>query len=245
LSRRDPVDALRKKIDQLDIRIVGLLNQRATFAQKIGHIKNLGKRDIYVATRERAVLQQLSRVSPGPLPPKAIRAVYREILSACRSIEAPMTVAYLGPEATFTHMAARQQFGSSVKFLPVPTIAEVFNEVAQGRAHYGVVPIENSTEGVVTHTLDLLVESESGICAEVSIDIELHLLSRSGNAKDVTMSPVAGESLSQRDRRGSCQHSAGRQNRSVRPASGCGVESVGQGRLWSRAGARRYCGQRQ
>ena len=185
MQRKDPVDALRKKIDQVDTRIVDLLNQRATFAQKIGHVKNLENRSIYVATRERAVLQRLSNLSPGPLPAQAIRAVYREILSACRSIEAPMTVAYLGPEATFTHMAAQQQFGSSVKFLPAPTIAEVFNEVSQGRVDYGVVPIENSTEGVVTHTLDLLVDSESRICAEVRVDIELHLLSRSGRPKDV------------------------------------------------------------
>lgn len=186
MRRKDSVDALRTKIDQVDIRIVELLNQRATLAQKIGHLKGLDEDDMYVATRERAVLQRVARVGKGPLEPEAIRAVYREVLSACRSMEVAMTVAYLGPEATFTHMAAQQHFGSSVKFLGAPTIAEVFNEVSQRRADYGVVPIENSTEGVVTHTLDLLVDSESKICAEVSVDIELHLLSRSGKPKDIT-----------------------------------------------------------
>jgi len=164
LRRKDSVDALRTKIDQVDIRIVELLNQRATLAQKIGHLKGLEEDDMYVATRERAVLQRVARVGNGPLAPEAIRAVYREVLSACRSMEVAMRVAYLGPEATFTHMAAQQHFGSSVKFLGAPTIAEVFNEVSQRRADYGVVPIENSTEGVVT----------------------LHLLSRSGKPKDIT-----------------------------------------------------------
>lgn len=185
MRRKDSVDALREKIDQVDARIVELLNQRATFAQKIGHLKHLDQSDMYVATRERAVLQRIARAGQGPLSPEAIQAVYREILSACRAMETVMTVAYLGPEATFTHMAARQFFGSSVDFLGAPTIAEVFNEVTQGRADYGVVPIENSTEGVVTHTLDLLVDSESKICAEVSVDIELHLLSRTGKPTDI------------------------------------------------------------
>lgn len=129
--------------------------------------------------------RRVSDANKGPLPARSVRAVYREVLSACRGIEARMKVAFFGPEATFTHMAAQQHFGSTVRYSPEPTIDDVFREVAAGNADYGVVPIENSTEGVVTHTLDLLQDSDVPICGEVSVDIELCLLSRSGRAGDV------------------------------------------------------------
>ncbi len=138
-----------------------------------------------MASRERAVYRQITEASTGPLPAASLRAVFREVLSACRGIEARMNVAFFGPEATFTHMAAQRHFGSTVDYSPEPTIDDVFREVSARNVDYGVVPVENSTEGVVTHTLDLLQESDVQICGEVSIDIELCLLSRSGRAKDV------------------------------------------------------------
>jgi chorismate mutase/prephenate dehydratase len=180
LDRKESVDALRKKIDQLDEKIVELLNERASIAQKIGRTKSLGREEVFVPSRENEIFRRISSLNRGPLPRQAIYSIYREVLSASRSLEAPIKIAYLGPEATFTHMAARARFGSSTIFVPLSSIADVFQEVSQGRADYGVVPIENSTEGVVTHTLDTLVEADVKICAEVFLEIHLFLLSRSG-----------------------------------------------------------------
>lgn len=185
MSRRESLDSLRKKIDLIDSRIVALLNERASLALKIGHRKDQAGQPVYVASREREVYRQISEAATGPLPAASVRAVFKEVLSACRGIEARMKVAFFGPEATFTHMAAQRHFGSTVHYSPEPTIDDVFRAVSAGNVDYGVVPIENSTEGVVTHTLDLLQESDVRICGEVSIDIELCLLSRSGRDKDV------------------------------------------------------------
>ncbi|TMA08419.1 MAG: chorismate mutase, partial [Deltaproteobacteria bacterium] len=185
MSRKESVDALRKKIDQLDGKIVALLNERASLAQRIGQTKNRVREKVYVPNREKEIFQRISSLNRGPLRAEAVRAIYREILSASRSLEAPIKVAYFGPEATFTHMAAREKFGSSTVFIPLASIADIFQEVSQGRADYGVVPIENSTEGGVAHTLDLLVESDVRICAEVSLEVHHCLLSRSGRFEDM------------------------------------------------------------
>ena len=185
MSRKESVDALRKKIDQVDEKIVELLNERASLAQKIGQSKNLGRQEVFVPSREKEILQRLSALNRGPLPEQSVHSIYREILSASRSLEAPINVVYFGPEATFTHMAARARFGSSSTFVPMAGIADVFQEVSRGRADYGVVPIENSTEGVVTHTLDMLMEADVKICAEVFLEIHLYLLSRSGKAEEI------------------------------------------------------------
>lgn len=185
MNRKETVDALRKKIDQVDGKIVELLNQRASLAQKIGQQKSLEKEQVYVPSREKEIFQRVSELNRGPLPVQSLHAVYREILSASRSLEGSIKVAYFGPEATFTHQAAREMFGSSAAFVPLPSIADVFQEVSQGRADFGVVPIENSTEGVVTHTLDMLVEADVRICAEASLEIHLFLLSRSGRFEEI------------------------------------------------------------
>ena len=185
MSRIESVDVLRKKIDQIDGKIVRLLNDRAALAQKIGHSKSLDKQEVYVPHREKEVLQRASEFSRGPLAAHAIRSVFREIISACRSLEAPLEVVFFGAEASYTHLAAREQFGTSARLRPTRSIAEVFQEVAQGQASFGIVPIENSTEGVVAHTLDSLVDSELKICAEIFLDIHHNLLSRSGQRADV------------------------------------------------------------
>jgi chorismate mutase/prephenate dehydratase len=185
LSRNESVDVLRKKIDQIDAKIVNLLNARASLAQHIGHSKSLTSQEVYVPNREREILQQISELNRGPLSTDAIRSVFREIISGCRSLESRLTVAFFGAEATNSHLAAKEKFGSSAVLRSTTSIAEVFQEVSQGRAAFGVVPIENSTEGVVAHTLDCLVESDLQICAEIYLDIHHHLLSKSGKPEDV------------------------------------------------------------
>jgi chorismate mutase / prephenate dehydratase len=185
LSRNESVDVLRKKIDQVDEKIVRLLNDRASLALKIGHSKSLGNQEVYVPHREKEILERVSGLSRGSFAPQAVRSVFREIISGCRSLEAQLVVVFFGAEATYTHLAAREQFGASASLRPTASIGEVFNDVAQGRASLGVVPIENSTEGVVAHTLDSLVESDLKICGEIFLDIHHNLLSRSGRGADV------------------------------------------------------------
>ena len=185
MSRKESVDALRKKIDQIDEKVVALLNDRASLAARIGHSKRRNNEEVYVPSREQQVLQRVCRLSRGPLSEQAIRAIFREVIGVCRSLESPLKVAFFGAEATYSHLAAREKFGSAATFLPTATISEVFQEVEQGRVSFGVVPIENSTEGVVAHTLDLLVESDLRICAELFLDIHHNLLSQEGRGGDI------------------------------------------------------------
>ena len=185
MRRNESVDALRQKIDQIDAKVVNLLNDRASLAQRIGRSKSLSSQEVYVPHREKEVLQRVSELNRGPLSAHAVSAVFREIISGCRALEAPLNVSFFGAEATYTHLAAREQFGASASLRPTTSIAEVFQEVTQGRVAYGVVPIENSTEGVVAHTLDSLVDSDLKICAEIFLDIHHNLLSRSGKQADV------------------------------------------------------------
>lgn len=185
MSRNEPVDVLRKKIDQIDVKVVNLLNDRASLAQKIGHFKSRNHQEVYAPHREKEVLDRVTELSRGPLPDQAVRAVFREIISGCRSLEGPLNVAFFGAEATYTHLAARDKFGATAILRPTASIPEVFQEVARGRVAFGVVPIENSTEGVVAHTLDQLVESDLQIIAEIFQDIHHNLLSLSGRTEDV------------------------------------------------------------
>lgn len=165
------IDALRKKIDALDKKIVGLIGSRTSLALKIGALKRAARREIYAPEREEAVYRRLAKLNKGPLPLKSLRAIYREIMSAALALEKELTVAYMGPEATFSHLAARQKFGSSVRYAAAMTITDVFAQVERGDADYGVVPIENSIEGAVTHTLDMFADARVKICAEVYLDI--------------------------------------------------------------------------
>jgi chorismate mutase/prephenate dehydratase len=185
LSRNESVDALRKKIDQIDEKIIGLLNDRACIALRIGHNKKLNNEEIYVPSREKEILHRLTQLSRGPLSEQAIRSVFSEVIAACRSLESPLKIAFFGVDASYSHLAAREKFGATATCVPTVCIAEVFQEVRQRRAAYGVVPIENSTEGIVAHTLDLLVDSELQICAEIFLDIHHNLLSSSGRCEDI------------------------------------------------------------
>jgi chorismate mutase/prephenate dehydratase len=181
----------RKAIDRLDAQIVRLLNERTRHVLEIGRIKrNLGE-EVYAPHRERSVLQRVCRLNRGPITDDILRAIYREVMSGALAVEKPMTIAYLGPEATFTHQAAIQRFGASLCYTPLKTIADVFNEVSKRRADFGVVPVENSTEGVVTHTLDMFVDSDLKIVAQIVLPIQHCLLSRTqrGQIKKLYVHP--------------------------------------------------------
>ena len=174
-----------KKSIKLMKKSLPCLNDRAFLAQKIGRHKSQNNQEVYVPHREKQILQRLSRLNQGPLPEHSIRAIFREVVSACRSVEAPLKIAFFGAEATYSHLAAREKFGSTVTLLPTASISEVFREVSQKRVSFGVVPIENSTEGVVAHTLDVLVDSELKFAPKsISISI-INLLSRTGRAQDI------------------------------------------------------------
>lgn len=189
------IQSLRKRIDDLDSRIVKLLNERAAAAIRIGEWKRQADAPIFVPNREEKVLRHVAAVAKqhAVLSPDAIRNIYAEVISACRSAEKHITVAFLGPRGTFSHHAARQarrgivslarhaarrRFGTSVELLPVNGIEAVFSEVSQGRASYGVVPIENSTEGGVGATLDTFMETELKVCAEVLVNVHHSLMTK-------------------------------------------------------------------
>lgn len=171
------LDELRKQIDQLDEKLVKLLNERVDVALQIGKTKKEQGGEIYVPSREKAVFERICNLNKqGPLPDKSARAIYREIMSAALAIESDLKIAYLGPPATFTHQAARSKFGVSVDYHPAGSISDVFAAVENGVADYGVVPIENSTEGAVTHTFDQFTGTTLKICAEIYLPISLCLM---------------------------------------------------------------------
>jgi chorismate mutase/prephenate dehydratase len=191
MPRKASIPALRRHIDRIDDQLLRLLNERAHLALAIAEQKARTNSVVYAPGREKGVLARLARTSRGPLPATLVRAIFREIISASRSLEKRLAIAYLGPEATYTHLAARQQFGAAAEYRGVATIGEVFAEVESGRADLGVVPVENSTEGMVAHTLDRLVESTLRICAEVSLPIRHCLLARRGTRLDGVKKVVA------------------------------------------------------
>jgi chorismate mutase/prephenate dehydratase len=168
--------SLRKQIDKIDTQIIKLLNQRALMSSKIGRLKSKFKKGIYSPEREKEVLKRISRLNKGPLKDNALEAIYREIMSGSLALEKPLKIAYLGPPATFTHLAALKKFGSQVEYLSCNTITDIFTEVERLNADYGVVPIENSIEGAVSHTLDMFVDSDLKICAQVILEVSHNLL---------------------------------------------------------------------
>jgi len=169
---------LRNKIDAVDAKLVRLLNERMRHAHEIGKLKQQNGSGIYVPSREKAVLARVSALNQGPMTDKAVRAIYREIMSAARAMEKNLKVAYMGPPSTFSHQAARNRFGASVEYLSCETISDVFDAVEKQVADYGVVPVENSTEGAVTFTLDRLAETTVKICSEQYLPISNCLLAK-------------------------------------------------------------------
>ena len=169
MSRSPSLEALRAQIDHLDEQLVRLLNRRAELAVRVGHAKARSRHAgaTYAPEREKRIFQRLARLNGGPLRPQHVRTIFREVISSCLALEQPLRIAYLGPAGTYSQQAAADQFGSGAALLPYASIDAVFDEVERGRAHYGVVPVENSTEGVVAQTLDRFVTSPLTIKAEV------------------------------------------------------------------------------
>ncbi len=176
------LEEIRREIDHLDEQIQQLINQRASLAQEVAEVKlsTRGSREeeirFYRPEREAQVLSRVMERNEGPLGDEEMARLFREIMSACLALEEPMRIAFLGPEGTFTQAAALKHFGNSVTTLPLGAIPSIFHDVESGEANYGVVPVENSTEGVITHTLDMFINSPLQINGEVELRIHHHLM---------------------------------------------------------------------
>lgn len=169
---------LRSKIDNIDSTILKFLNERAKLSIDIGKIKSKSAKPTFSPVRESDVYKKAIKANKGPMLDESIKAVYREIMSGSLALQNPLKIAYLGPEATFTHIAALKKFGHSLNYLKCDSIRDVFTEVERNRASYGVVPIENSTEGAVNHTLDMFVDSDLKICSEEYLPIQHNIVSK-------------------------------------------------------------------
>lgn len=181
------LDDIRGRIDELDAEIQQRINERAKLAQDVGMMKTAQNAtgDFYRPEREAQVLRDVVARNDGPLKDSEMVRLFREIMSACLAQQEPLKVGYLGPEGTFTQGAVLKHFGHSVRALPLPSIAEVFTEVQAGAADFGVVPIENSTEGTVNHTLDMFINSPLKICGEVELRIRQHLMGLMDSLEDI------------------------------------------------------------
>lgn len=181
------LEQLRDQIDSIDKQLLGLFNQRAQCAMEVAEVKKAADADavFFRPDREAQVIKRLKELNQGPLSDDEVGRLIRELMSACLALEQPMKIAYLGPQGTFTESAALKHFGHSVSTLPMSSIPDVFNAVESGHADYGLVPVENSTEGVVSHTLDMFIDSPLKICGEVEIRIHHHLANQSQNPDDI------------------------------------------------------------
>lgn len=176
---------LRGAIDEIDNRLLELINRRLELVVEVGRLKADAGRQVLDSARESAIFNRLIERNRGPLNERVLRHLFTQIMAASRQLQSPQRVTFLGPEATFTHLAAMNHFGQSVEYVPQPSIQDVFTEVEKGTCHYGVVPVENSIEGAVNHTLDLFFESELKICAERYQAISHDLLAKEGSLRDI------------------------------------------------------------
>jgi chorismate mutase/prephenate dehydratase len=193
-GEQEELGRLRQRIDAVDDEVLRLLSERAQHAHRIGAIK---RGNIYRPEREAQVLRRLIEANPGPLPDAAVRTIFREVMSACLALEQPLRIAYFGPAGTFTESAAQKHFGSAPAFTPYLTIDDVFRAVESGNADYGVVPVENSTEGAVGRTLDLLLTSPLMICGEVGLRIHQNLMARGESIDGLSRLYSHAQSLAQ------------------------------------------------
>lgn len=180
MAAEEDLTSLRTAIDALDDKLLELLNDRARLVHRVAAFKTTSGRPFYVPTRERAIVDRLQAANVGPFPSSAIRPVFQEIISACLALETGHRIAFLGPEGTFAHLAVKRHFGTATSTLPCGSIPAVFAEVEGGAADFGVVPVENSSEGVVYHTLDSFVDSTLTIQAEIAVKVEQCLVGRVG-----------------------------------------------------------------
>lgn len=176
---------LRAEIDAIDDRILELLNLRAKAAIEVGSIKTERNLKFYVPEREVEILRRLTAVNTGPFPNEGLKAIYREIISASLALEKPLSVAFLGPQATFTHLACLKHFGESAVYIPQINLSGVFDAVERNAADFGVVPIENSSEGIVSNTLDMFVDHNLLICGEILVEVAHDLLNVTGDIDHV------------------------------------------------------------
>ncbi|MBN2753471.1 MAG: prephenate dehydratase [Candidatus Goldbacteria bacterium] len=197
MKRKKDLSQYRKQIDAVDKEIVTLLHNRAESVKKIAQFKTSSSMEVYDPAREAAVLENLKKVKKGPFPLKGIEAVYNEIFSVSRYLQRGITVAYLGPVATYSHLAAVKRFGKMTNYSPAGSIKEVFSEVEKGNADYGCVPIENSTEGAVNYTYDMFADSDLKICSEILLKIEHCLISKESRLSDIKTLFVHPQTLGQ------------------------------------------------
>ena len=199
MSNKNKLTELRSQIDEVDTQLLELISRRAKLAQEVASVKNddAGNDGFYRPEREAQILRRIMAHNGGPLPQEEMARLFREIMSACLALEQPLKIAYLGPEGTFTQLAALKHFGHSVVSESLGSIDQVFREVEAGACHFGVVPIENSIEGVVNHTLDMLIDSSLMISGEVELRIHHHLLARANSLAAVKRVYSHQQSLAQ------------------------------------------------
>jgi chorismate mutase/prephenate dehydratase len=188
---------LRGEIDAVDRELLAMLNRRAALANEVGDIKRAEGSPVFRPEREAQVINGLQERNPGPLKSANVATIWREIMSACRALEAPQRVAYLGPMGTFSEQAAVQFFGSSIEHIPCVSFDEVFQAATAGTADFGVVPVENNTEGVVTRSLDLLLQSPVHIIGEISLLVRHHLLRRERSTDGIEVVLAHPQALAQ------------------------------------------------
>ncbi|QGZ41684.1 chorismate mutase [Pseudoduganella flava] len=193
----DKLKPLRDKIDAIDAQLLSLLNERAKVAQEVGHVKAETNAPVFRPEREAQVLRGVAERNPGPLAGTDVQTIFREIMSACRALEKRVTVAYLGPSGTFSEQAVYRQFGQAVDGLPCASIDEVFRATEAGTAEFGVVPVENSSEGAINRTLDLLLQTPLAISGEVAIAVHHSLMTKTGTMDGVTVICAHSQALAQ------------------------------------------------
>ncbi len=199
MNENDKLQQIRERIDSLDLQIQDLINQRADAAQEVARVKRAEDKDafFYRPEREAEVLAAVKARNKGPLGDEEMTRLFREIMSACLALEQPLKIAFLGPEGTFTQSAALKHFGHSVDTVALNSIPDIFRDVESGACNYGVVPVENSTEGVISHTLDMFLNSGLQICGEVTLRIHHHLMSKQQDVKSITKVYSHQQSLAQ------------------------------------------------
>ena len=193
----DKLQPLREQIDRIDAQLLDLLNQRARLAVEVGHVKAETKAPVFRPEREAQVLRGVAERNPGPLKNAEVQTIFREIMSSCRSLEKRVTVAFLGPSGTFTEQAAYQHFGSAIDAMPCISIDEVFRATEAGTADFGVVPVENSSEGAINRTLDLMLATTTIISGEVSIPVHHSLMTSTGSMDGVSVVCAHSQALAQ------------------------------------------------
>src|SRR6202795_1440742 len=191
------IETLRARMDEINLKILRLISARASVATEIGRLKHHECGEVYQPVRERAIIEKMIAENPGPLTDDQVKRIYVEIISACRALEHEPRVAFLGPEHTYSHEAARMRFGSSIELVPLESFAAVFQAIENGRADFGVVPVENSTEGSIGLTLDFLIDTPLTIIGEILLPVRHSIMSLSGERAAVKKIVSHQQSLGQ------------------------------------------------